>query len=565
MYNKIKSRVEKISVKGKIKLAIKCLIVALTIVSTIGTMAIVYLKSNIKSYSTVETVNSAIMDCRINLNNIARLLREIVIEGVNTKDNISTDTLEELKKHNESHLAVIENCEYVRKESVEAYQTAIQAWYEIGNRILKAVEDGRIEEAARIIQEECNVKLEELITYVEVVSSEIGEEMIRINKLSRIIYYLGIINNAIVLVLSVLFGIFLSRRLMEDISTPIEEIQKATKKMEDGYLSIDLDFHSHDEMGELADNLRQAASNLDGYIRDVSRAMASFSIGHFDVQPEMVWTGDFKKIHDSIADFEVNMSKIVNNIYGVSEQVEQLAAQVSESAGNLAEGATEQASIIEELAASIESVSSEISINAKNAGEISKEVEEVSKDIMGSNVKMQEMVNSMQEINNSSAKISTMIAAINDIASQTNLLALNASIEAARAGEAGRGFAVVADQVSLLAAQSAEAAKESRFLIEASVNAVAKGMVIADETARKLEGAAKNSEIITQEVSNVSQTLEQQAQAFEQINTGVENISSVCMNNAATSQECASVSEEMNIQANNLEKLLKSFRTLEVK
>lgn len=565
MYNKIKSRVEKISVKGKIKLAINCLIVALTIVSIIGTMAIVYLKSNIKSYSTVETVNSAIMDCRINLNNIARLLREIVIEGVNTKDNISTDTLEELKKHNESHLAVIENCEYVRKESVEAYQTSIQAWYEIGNRILEAVEDGRIEEATRIIQEECNVKLEELITHVEVVSGEIGEEMIRINKLSRIIYYLGIINNAIVLVLSVLFGIFLSRRLMEDISTPIEEIQKATKKMEDGYLSIDLDFHSHDEMGELAHNLRQAASNLDGYIRDISRAMASFSVGHFDVQPEMVWTGDFKKIYDSIADFEVNMSKMVNNIYGVSEQVEQLAAQVSESAGNLAEGATEQASVIEELAASIESVSDEISINAKNAGDISKEVEEVSKDIMGSNMKMQKMVESMQEINDSSAKISTMIAAINDIASQTNLLALNASIEAARAGEAGKGFAVVADQVSLLAAQSAEAAKESRFLIEASVNAVAKGMVIADETARKLEEAAKNSEIITQEVSNVAQTLEQQAQAFEQINTGVENISSVCMNNAATSQECASVSEEMNMQANNLEKLLKSFRTLEVK
>ena len=565
MYNKIKSRVEKISVKGKIKLAINCLIVALTIVSTIGTIAMVYLKSNIKSYSTVETVNSAIMDCRINLNNIARLLREIVIEGANTKDNISTDTLEELKKHNESHLAVIENCEYVRKESVEAYQTAIQAWYEIGNRILKAVEDGRIEEAARIIQEECNVKLEELITHVEVVSSEIGEEMIRINKLSRIIYYLGIINNVIVLVLSVLFGIFLSRRLMEDISTPIEEIQKAAKKMEDGYLTIDLDFHSYDEMGALAHNLRHAASNLNGYIQDVSRAMAAFSKGHFDVQPEIEWKGDFRKIYEAVADFEINMSKTVTNIYTVSEQVEQLANQVAESAGNLSQGATEQASVIEELAASIESVSSEISINAKNAGEISKEVEEVSKDIMGSNAKMQEMVNSMQEINNSSAKISTMIAAINDIASQTNLLALNASIEAARAGEAGRGFAVVADQVSLLAAQSAEAAKESRILIEASVEAVAKGMVIADETAKKLEEAVKSSEIITQEVNNVAYTLEQQAQAFEQINSGVENISGVCMNNAATSQECASVSEEMSTQANNLENMLRAFRVLEVK
>ena len=114
MYKKIKNKVEKISVKGKIKLVINCLILALTIVSTVGTLAMVLLKANIKSYNSVELVNSAITDCRINLNYIARILREAVLEEGNI---ISTDTLQELKKYN----ATSQECASVSEEmSIQA-------------------------------------------------------------------------------------------------------------------------------------------------------------------------------------------------------------------------------------------------------------------------------------------------------------------------------------------------------------------------------------------------------------------------------------------------------------
>jgi len=228
----------------------------------------------------------------------------------------------------------------------------------------------------------------------------------------------------------------------------------------------------------------------------------------------------------------------------------------------LAKGASEQASVTEELAATIETAYEEVSSSAEFAKTVSKKVEDAGSLIIKSNAKMQEMVYAMVEINESSQKIRRIIDTIDDIATQTNLLALNASIEAARAGEAGKGFAVVADQVSVLAAQSADAVHESSDLIEASIELVSKGMVIANETAKQLEKVVVDSESITGDINGAAVALKEQADSFEGITVGVDHINGVVQTNSATSQECAASSLQMANQAEILEGLVKKFKVL---
>lgn len=118
----------------------------------------------------------------------------------------------------------------------------------------------------------------------------------------------------------------------------------------------------------------------------------------------------------------------------------------------------------------------------------------------------------------------------------------------------------MADQVAVLAAQSAEAAKESAVLIDTSVQAVEKGTIIADQTAKQLENVAEGSKVITDEVTKIAQILGLQEDSFHQINTGVDQINDVVQTNSATSQECAAASQEMSTQAENLNELIRKFK-----
>lgn len=537
-------------------------VIGLMIVS--GLVSIIGLGSlygNFNSYvNGSQAADTAVKNCRININIAARNLREMALnEDVGTYEEYKATVVEKLETVGED-LKVIKDTGLIDEALYEQYATALSDWGNIGYEVIELIEAGDVEKAKEEIFSDCVPALNNLVelsTQIDEITDNLKQQSIRE---SQVVLGTGIAGIIIFIAVAAVMAVIIGRRIIQSITEPLHEIEIVAGELTAGNLHSKLDYHSEDEIGKLAHSLRKSIRILGSYVDDISRAMKEFSNGNFDVQPEVEWKGDFVGILDSFMDFERSMSDTVKGIQRVADDVTNGAGQVAESSMDLAQGATDQAGVTEELSATLATISEQVSLNAVHAKDISKEVENVGTEIIYSNGKMKEMVESMSEINESSREISKIIATINDIASQTNLLALNASIEAARAGEAGKGFAVVADQVSVLASQSAEAAKESTMLIESSVHAVEKGMVIADETARQLENVVAGSKMITEKVNEIAVDLEEQTKSIEQINEGVGHINDVVQTNSATSEECAAASQEMSGQATTLEGLIRRFK-----
>ena len=516
---------------------------------------------NLSSYiNGAQAADTAVKVCRISVNIAARNIREMALNGdISSYANYRSKVDEQMEEVG-AQLTALKESKMLSDQMYQRYEGSLENWGIIGYQILKLIEAGERETAVQEILNRCAPALEEVIT----MSKEIDEitntlKMDAIRR-SRSTVIGGVISVIFFIIVATVLAVRIGNRLVISITEPISELEAAAQGLSEGNLHSELKHHSEDEIGGLSDSLRKSMEILASYINDIARAMKGFSDGNFQVRPQVEWKGEFVGILDSFLNFEKSMTDMVKEIRRVADQVKNGSDQVSASSVDLARGVTDQATITEELSATIQEASERVSQNAENAKLISKKVDELGREIDNSNGKMHEMVQSMTAISDSSKEISKIIATINDIASQTNLLALNASIEAARAGDAGRGFAVVADQVSVLAAQSAQAAKESTLLIETSVHAVEKGMVVADETAELLESVVDGSRVITQEVTEIATELEAQAVSINQINTGVENINDIVQTNSAASEECAATSQEMNNQAMALEKLLKNLQ-----
>lgn len=562
----MKKKLENMHLTERIDYGYRKVIAMMLISGLLSVVIIGILFANMMHY--VENVNvadQAVKICRINVNAAARNIREMALnEDTSSYDNYE-QTVKRLLSEVDSELQILKKTEVLSDENYEEYATALSDWGEIGYSIIEEIKNGNDENATDAILNNCTPalnKVVEIAIKLDELTDEASSETVRNMVVCTVAGFVVII---VCLVFAFTLTRKTSKRVLETILEPLHAIEDVAMELTEGNLHSTLEYHSDDEIGKLAHSMRKSIRILGTYVDDIDRSMKLFSEGNFDVHPEVEWRGDFVGILNSFMAFQASMAGTIKGIQNVSNEVSGAAEQVASSSNDLADGATNQAAVVEELTATVTGVSEQVEKNSQSAKEISVKVDELGNAISESNGKMHEMVDSMHEISEASKEIDKIITTINEIASQTNLLALNASIEAARAGEAGKGFAVVANQVNVLADQSAQAAKESATLIETSVKAVEKGMVIAGQTAAQLEEVAENSKVITTEVTNIAETLETQTTEIKQINEGIEQINDVVQTNSATSEECAAASQEMSSEAESLREMIRKFKVAEDK
>lgn len=367
--------------------------------------------------------------------------------------------------------------------------------------------------------------------------------------------------------LTAAIGLFVAIALVYIISSgvtkPIKKLSAIAEQLANDNWDVDIDIHSKDEIGQLADSTQSLVDKLKmytAYINEISELLKKLGEGNLDLEFKQNYDGSFATIKEALNNASNMLKDTLLQVRSVSEQVASASEQLSGGAQELSQSTSEQASTIEEFSETINGISEQIEQNAENAAVTKQKTIDTNALTIQGKLQMQEMIEAMKEINYSSTEISKIAKNIDDIAMQTNILALNASVEAARAGAAGKGFSVVADEVRKLAEKSAQSAQITASLVDSTLNAIDKGSKIVNKAAKSFEEISVASQNTVELIQNIADASKEQTNAIVEVKIGIEQISSTVEANSATAEESAAQSEELSSQALFLKELISIFK-----
>ena len=269
---------------------------------------------------------------------------------------------------------------------------------------------------------------------------------------------------------------------------------------------------------------------------------------------------EIAQLLQALADMQANLASIVSTVRQGSESVATASAEIASGNHDLSARTEQQASSLEETAASMEELNSTVKQNADSARQANQLATSASTVAIQGGEVVAEVVDTMKGINESSRKISDIISVIDGIAFQTNILALNAAVEAARAGEQGRGFAVVASEVRSLAGRSAEAAKEIKSLINASVERVEQGTALVDKAGATMTEVVSSIRRVTDIMGEISAASAEQSAGVAQVGQAVTQMDQATQQNAALVEEMAAAASSLKSQAQELVQTVAVFK-----
>ena len=386
------------------------------------------------------------------------------------------------------------------------------------------------------------------------------------NKLSSVLTIVSWILVAVIVAV-VVVSMFISMRLgghiARKIAIPLRELGGRLESFAVGDLSTPFpEINTSDEVEDMGRHAAHMADNLSAIIYDMEEVLGEMARGDYTVRSKIheKYTGDFQKIFQSMRGLRNQMIETLCSIGEASEQVQIGSGHLADASQGLAEGATEQAGAVEELHATISDIIETMERTAESADESYVKAQQYADSADNSREEMNTMMAAMGRINETSSKIGDIISEIESIAAQTNLLSLNASIEAARAGEAGRGFAVVANEIRELADQSAKAAVDTRDLIESSIREVTEGNHAAERASEAIQTVVDGIKQIADFSKDLKIMIDDQTESMRQAEVGVNQISEVIQNNAATAQEASATGQELSAQAITLDELVGQFK-----
>ena len=303
----------------------------------------------------------------------------------------------------------------------------------------------------------------------------------------------------------------------------------------------------------LVARIRQSLSEVSGVARRIGEGDLSRPV-------QVSGRGEVAEMMLAMQQMQASLVRIVGEVRLSSDSIATGSSEIATGNADLSQRTEEQASNLEETAASMEELTSTVKNNADTAHKAAALAGEASRAAVQGGEVVGQVVSTMEEISAASRKITDIISVIDGIAFQTNILALNAAVEAARAGEQGRGFAVVASEVRSLAQRSADAAREIKTLIGASVEKVENGTQLVSEAGRSMEGIVAQVQRVSDLIGEISSATSEQTTGISQVGEAVTQLDQVTQQNAALVEQSAAAADSLRHQAAKLAEVVSVFR-----
>ena len=550
---KIKKRITNLKVEGKLKvyrMTVLVMTVFLVLVALISTLVI---RSNIERITEVWSPSLGYLQDLETMTAKYRIKQyQHLVESDTAVMNSCEEEIQKLESQiqdTSANLDAIIAADSDAQKGQADYEAASTGWEKYraaSDEILQLSREGKQQEAAKLmigeVYEEYKAFTEKLTILRDEFQAELDRAKTMANVCTVIIFIVIVAAGLAIAVVTTLIGKIITNSITE----PVKQIDAAVASLRKGELSnVEmLTYESEDELGDTIRNLKEAMGILADYVSEISVEVKAIAQGDLTRNGDDItdFLGDFSELKTSLLYILKRFNSTLTEISNLAEQVSSNSSEVEKASKSLADGATEQAAVIEELNATIDTVVDLAEDTAKETQSASARVKASANKANEEKEKMNDLLMEMEHITEISKEIGNIITDIEDIASQTNLLSLNASIEAARAGEAGKGFAVVADQIGKLAADSAKSAVNTRDLIDKTLVEIEKGNTITRTTADAFNQIIADMDSFAELAENTMEKANSQAESLEQIGQGIEQLSGVVQDNAASSEENTAIS-----------------------
>jgi methyl-accepting chemotaxis protein len=296
-------------------------------------------------------------------------------------------------------------------------------------------------------------------------------------------------------------------------------------------------------------------------VEALSKALRALSENTLDCRIEQPLPGAYEELRLNFNAATSSLAEAIASVRNSADSVLSGATEIRAASDDLSRRNEQQAASLEETAAAMGKATAGVKQTARSAGEVKRSIGDAHREATEGGAVVARAVEAMAGIERSAQEITQIINVIDGIAFQTNLLALNAGVEAARAGEAGKGFAVVATEVRALAQRSADAAKDIKALITTSTEQVGAGVMLVGETGTLLSGIVTRVGAITDLMTEIAESAEEQADSLEHVNAAVMEMDRVTQKNAAMVEQSTAASRSLTEEARELNSVVSRFRT----